>query len=69
MAVKLQEYGELCVARGCWPEEWGTSTITFLGKPSKKANTPANLRPISLLEPCGKIPDEHFGSQNACTGD
>ena len=55
VAVKLQEYGELCAARDCWPEEWGTSTITFLGKPSKKANTPANLRPISLLEPCGKI--------------
>ena len=55
VAVKLQEYGQLCAARGWWPEEWGTSSITFLSKPSKKANTPANLRPISLLEPCGKI--------------
>ena len=53
--LKLQELGEHCQTQGQTPLEWGCSTVIFLTKPSKKADHPSRLRPISLLEPCGKI--------------
>ena len=53
--LKLHELGEHCQTQGRTPLEWGCSTVIFLTKPSKKADHPSRLRPISLLEPCGKI--------------
>ena len=43
------------------PDTWCVSTLTFLTKPNKPAWDPAHLRPISLLEPCGKIVMHQFG--------
>ena len=55
MAGKLQELGPHCVQQSALPREWGRSTIIFLGKPGKSTSDAANLRPICLLEPCGKV--------------
>ena len=55
MAGKLQELGQHCVTSNALPREWGKSTIIFLGKPGKSTSNAANLRPICLLEPCGKV--------------
>ena len=55
MAEKLQELGSHCVQQSALPREWGRSTIIFLGKPGKSTSDAANLRPICLLEPNGKV--------------
>ena len=55
MTEKLQELGQHCVQQSAVPREWGRSTIIFLGKPGKSTSDAANLRPICLLEPCGKV--------------
>ena len=55
MAGKLQELGYHCITQDAVPQEWGKSTIVFLGKPGKSTSDVANLRPICLLEPCGKV--------------
>lgn len=44
------------------PPERGQSTIVFLSKPGKSPSAPANLRPIALLEPCGKVLMHQLGS-------
>ena len=55
MAGKLQEHGQHCATSKALPREWGKSTIIFLGKSGKSTSDAANLRPICLLEPCGKV--------------
>ena len=37
------------------PDRWRASWLTLLPKPGKPATQPANLRPISLLDPLGKL--------------
>ena len=37
------------------PTEWTTSWIVLVPKPNKKKLTPADLRPISLQDPVGKV--------------
>ena len=39
---------------GTLPKCWSHGELTFLPKPGKKGCTPAELRPIALLEPTGK---------------
>ncbi|CAL1151582.1 unnamed protein product [Cladocopium goreaui] len=37
-----------------FPQCWSDGTLVFLPKTKKRTQTPSELRPISLLEPCGK---------------
>ena len=60
-ADKLSELGLECQLQGMTPAEWGTSTVTFLTKPGKKACHPSGLRPICLLEPFGKTVMHRLG--------
>ena len=60
-ADKLSELGIECQLQGMIPAEWGTSTVTFLSKPGKKACHPSGLRPICLLEPFGKTVMHRLG--------
>ena len=36
------------------PKDWSSGTLAFLPKPGKSSTSPADLRPIALLEPTGK---------------
>ena len=42
-------------AAGRLPREWSDAFLTFLPKPGGSGGDPAQLRPISLLEPSGKV--------------
>ena len=42
-------------AAGRLPREWSDAFLTFLPKPGGRGGDPAMLRPISLLEPSGKV--------------
>lgn len=37
-----------------FPRDWQIGTVTYLTKPGRACSAPADLRPISLLEPVGK---------------
>ena len=45
---------EYCSSFARLPACWSDGTLTFLCKPGKSGRTPAELRPIALLEPTGK---------------
>ena len=50
----LQPYLEFCSLYDRLPGCWSNGTLTFLCKPGKSGRSPAELRPIALLEPSGK---------------
>ena len=54
-AEYLQPYLESCSSHGNLPTCWSGGVLTFLNKPGKSGRTPAELRPIALLEPSGKM--------------
>jgi hypothetical protein len=41
--------------QSAFPRCWSTGTLALLVKPGKKGQHPAELRPIALLEPTGKV--------------
>jgi len=53
-AAYLQPYLEYCSSFDRLPACWSEGTLTFLCKPGKSGRSPAELRPIALLEPTGK---------------
>ena len=50
----LHPYMLECGSFGTLPKCWSHGELTFLPKPGKKGCSPAELRPIALLEPTGK---------------
>ena len=50
----LQPFLESCSLHERLPACWSNGTLTFLCKPGKSGRSPAELRPIALLEPSGK---------------
>ena len=54
-AAYLQPYFEYCSSFGSLPSCWSNGVLTFLCKPGKPGRSPAELRPIALLEPSGKV--------------
>ena len=54
-ADKLQNLWVACAQCNQVPIEWGAATMIYLSKPGKAPNSPSGLRPISLLDPMGKV--------------
>lgn len=54
-AEYLQPYLDDCSSKGSLPKCWSGGVLTFLNKPGKSGRSPADLRPIALLEPTGKM--------------
>ena len=50
----LQEYFCVCSEQMCLPRQWNTGTLCLLPKHARRTHAPQDLRPITLLEPCGK---------------
>eukprot|EP00435_Cladocopium_sp_Y103_P055446 s1325_g18.t1 len=44
-----------CCHAGAIPQCWSSGVLTFLHKPGKRGCRPEELRPITLLEPSGKV--------------
>ena len=55
IAPFLHEHFVHCCERGDLPSCWRHGTLTFLPKPGSKGQKASELRPITLLEPTGKI--------------
>ena len=51
----LDAYFHACGQAGTLPSCWGRGHLCFLPKTKSRSQRPQDLRPIALLEPCGKV--------------
>ena len=54
IAEYLDEFLHTCSQTSSLPQCWSSGTLCFLPKNTKRTQQPGDLRPIALLEPCGK---------------
>ena len=54
IARYLQEYFSVCSEQMGLPRQWNTGTLCLLPKHTRRSHAPQDLRPITLLESCGK---------------
>ena len=55
ISEKLAEFFNTCSKDGNLPSSWSSGHICFLPKSRSRTQRPQDLRPIALLEPCGKV--------------
>ena len=55
IAIFLDPMLHDCSHQPAFPETWGMGSLAMLVKPGKPGRHPAELRPIALLEPAGKV--------------
>lgn len=55
ISTHLEEFFQACGQDGNLPACWSSGHLCFLPKTKSRTQRPQDLRPIALLEPCGKV--------------
>ena len=55
IACHLDPFFRNCGQAACMPRSWSQGHLCFLPKSKSRTQRPQDLRPIALLEPCGKV--------------